>query len=149
MLKRTDDFQLVEKIRRVAQGESAFDDRPPQTEVADPVLDRLTDREISILELIAEETNREIADELLLAEKTVKDYVSNLLSKMGLRHRPAAAASRRAIWRPSASSTAPISSGIARPETGFRFQRVGSELLRPPTPAAARECGGPRHRASG
>lgn len=93
VLKRTGDFQLVDKIRRVAEGESAFDDRPAQTEVADPVLDRLTDREMSILELIADgKTNREIADELFLAEKTVKNYVSNLLSKMGVRHRSAAAA---------------------------------------------------------
>lgn len=93
VLKRTGDFQLVQKIRRVAKGETAFDDQPAPTESTDSVLARLTEREVSILELIADgRTNREIADELYLAEKTVKNYVSNLLSKMGLRHRSAAAA---------------------------------------------------------
>jgi DNA-binding NarL/FixJ family response regulator len=91
VLKRTRDFQLVERIKQVADGHTAFEDAP--TEPADPVLDRLTPREMSILELIAEgKTNREIAETLFLAEKTVKNYVSNLLTKMGIRHRSAAAA---------------------------------------------------------
>ena len=73
-------------------GEKAFDDGP-QKRPEDPLLSRLTPREISILELIAEGlTNREIADRLCLAEKTIKNYVSNLLAKMGVRHRAAAAA---------------------------------------------------------
>jgi two-component system, NarL family, response regulator DevR len=91
VLKRTRDFQLVERIKQVADGETAFEDEPK--EPVDPVLERLTPREMSILELIAEgKTNREIADSLFLAEKTVKNYVSNLLTKMGIRHRSAAAA---------------------------------------------------------
>lgn len=94
VLKRTGDFQLVEKIRKVSAGEQAFDDAPPTTaRKADPALSRLTPREMSILELIADGmTNREIAGELHLAEKTVKNYVSNLLAKMGVKHRAAAAA---------------------------------------------------------
>ncbi|MFP3913969.1 MAG: response regulator [Actinomycetota bacterium] len=93
VLKRTGDFRLVEQIRRVAGGDTAFDDHPPPAGSPDPALSRLTEREISILELIADgRTNREIADELFLAEKTVKNYVSNMLSKMGVRHRSAAAA---------------------------------------------------------
>lgn len=91
VLKRTRDFQLVERIKQVADGETAFEDEP--TKSVDPVLERLTPREMSILELIAEgKTNREIAESLFLAEKTVKNYVSNLLTKMGIRHRSAAAA---------------------------------------------------------
>jgi two-component system, NarL family, response regulator DevR len=91
VLKRTRDFQLVERIKQVADGQSAFEDAPVETE--DPILSRLTQREMSILELIAEgKTNREIAESLFLAEKTVKNYVSNLLSKMGISHRSAAAA---------------------------------------------------------
>jgi two-component system, NarL family, response regulator DevR len=91
VLKRTRDFQLVERIKQVAEGETAFEDEPRET--VDPVLERLTPREMSILELIAEgKTNREIAESLFLAEKTVKNYVSNLLTKMGIRHRSAAAA---------------------------------------------------------
>ena len=36
-------------------------------------------------------TNRQIAEEMFLAEKTVKNYVSNLLSKMGMSRRTEAA----------------------------------------------------------
>ena len=91
VLKRTQDFQLLDEIRRVASGEKAFDDAPHGL-AKDPLLSRLTPREISILELIAEGlTNREIADELCLAEKTIKNYVSNLLSKLGLERRTQAA----------------------------------------------------------
>jgi DNA-binding NarL/FixJ family response regulator len=80
----------------VARGGTAFDDAPdaePGKRPDDPLLARLTDRERVILQLIAEgKTNREIADDLFLAEKTVKNYVSNLLMKMGIRHRAGAAA---------------------------------------------------------
>jgi len=52
----------------------------------------LTPRERRILELIAEGcTNRQIAGELYLAEKTVKNYVSNLLRKLGMQRRTQAA----------------------------------------------------------
>ena len=45
-----------------------------------------------ILDLIADgKTNRQIADEMFLAEKTVKNYVSNLLAKMGFSRRTEAA----------------------------------------------------------
>ena len=37
-------------------------------------------------------TNREIADKMFLAEKTIKNYVSNLLLKLGMEHRSGAAA---------------------------------------------------------
>jgi DNA-binding NarL/FixJ family response regulator len=36
-------------------------------------------------------TNREIAETMFLAEKTVRNYVSNLLLKMGVKHRTEAA----------------------------------------------------------
>jgi two-component system response regulator DevR len=36
-------------------------------------------------------TNRQIASEMFLAEKTVKNYVSNLLAKMGMQRRTEAA----------------------------------------------------------
>jgi two-component system response regulator DevR len=36
-------------------------------------------------------TNRQIAEEMFLAEKTVKNYVSNLLAKMGMSRRTEAA----------------------------------------------------------
>ncbi|HJQ94466.1 MAG TPA: response regulator transcription factor [Acidimicrobiia bacterium] len=96
VLKRVHDFDLVAIIRRVAGGESAFNDAP-DTEVVerpiDPLLARLTEREKTILFEIAKgKTNREIAGDLYLAEKTVKNYVSTLLMKMGIPNRAGAAA---------------------------------------------------------
>ena len=55
-------------------------------------LDELTAQENRLLELIAEGmTNRQIAAEMFLAEKTVKNYVSQLLAKLGLQRRTQAA----------------------------------------------------------
>ena len=49
-------------------------------------------RERQVLALIADGlTNRQIGERLKLAEKTVKNYVSSLLSKLGLEHRTQAA----------------------------------------------------------
>jgi len=50
--------------------------------------ERLSGREIEILRLIARGyNNREIADALTIAEGTVKNYISSVLSKMGVRDR--------------------------------------------------------------
>ena len=102
-LKRVRDLELVSAIRTVAAGGEAFGDAPTAGDEGDPVLSRLTPREQAILELIAEGmTNREIAESMFLAEKTVKNYVSNLLAKMGIGHRSGAAAylaRRRALSR--------------------------------------------------
>ena len=63
-------------------------DGPP----SDERLARLTLQERKILDLIADGmTNRQIAEEIHLAEKTVKNYVSNLLSKLGMERRTQAA----------------------------------------------------------
>ena len=60
--------------------------------VDDP-LDALSGQERRILDLIAEGlTNRQIGEQLFLAEKTVKNYVSNLLAKLGMSRRTEAAA---------------------------------------------------------
>ena len=54
----------------------------------DKELEQLTSQEHRILELIGEGmTNRQIADRLELAEKTVKNYVSEILDKLGTRDR--------------------------------------------------------------
>ena len=53
---------------------------------------QLTERELAILDLIAEgDTNREIGEKLFLSEKTVKHHVSDILSKLGLTRRVEAA----------------------------------------------------------
>ncbi len=87
-------------IRRVAGGESLLDPavtakvlhrlRHPSED--DERLAKLTPQERRILDLIAEgATNRQIGNTLHLAEKTVKNYVSNLLTKLGMSRRTEAA----------------------------------------------------------
>ena len=52
----------------------------------------LTEREIEVLRLVASgATNREIAEQLFVSEGTVKNHVSNILSRLGLRDRLQAA----------------------------------------------------------
>ena len=56
----------------------------------------LTDRETQVLQLVADGlTNREIAEELSIAEQSAKNHVSNLLRKMNVPNRTAAAAMAR------------------------------------------------------
>jgi DNA-binding NarL/FixJ family response regulator len=48
----------------------------------------LSERELETLSLMARGyNNREIADALVIAEGTVKNYVSSILAKMGVRDR--------------------------------------------------------------
>jgi len=56
----------------------------------------LTDRETQVLRLVADGlTNREIAEQLSIAEQSAKNHVSNLLRKMNVPNRTAAAAMAR------------------------------------------------------
>ncbi len=99
VLKQIRESDLVESVRRTARGESLLDpsyvERVRQRlgrDVEDERLQRLSAQERRILELIAQgKTNRQIASELYLAEKTVKNYVSNLLVKLGMKRRTEAA----------------------------------------------------------
>ncbi|GHO94704.1 DNA-binding response regulator [Reticulibacter mediterranei] len=64
---------------------------PPDPAVMSNVPD-LTGREIEVLRLIAQgATNREIALSLVISEGTVKNHISNILSRLGLRDRTQAA----------------------------------------------------------
>ena len=100
VLKQIRGNELVSAIRRVAAGASLLDpavtgrvlQRLRSPEPADERLASLTTQERKILDLIAlGYTNRQIANEILLAEKTVKNYVSNLLTKLGMERRTEAA----------------------------------------------------------
>ena len=101
VLKQIRGGDLVSTIRRVAAGESLLDPavtarvlerlRAPVSD--DDPLAGLTPQERRILDLIAEgKTNRQIGEAMFLAEKTVKNYVSHLLSKLGMERRTEAAA---------------------------------------------------------
>jgi DNA-binding NarL/FixJ family response regulator len=100
VLKQIRGTELVDAIKTVAAGQSLLDpsvtarvlDRLRTGSAQDEKLEGLTDQERRILDLLAEGlTNREIADRMFLAEKTVKNYVSNLLAKMGMQRRTEAA----------------------------------------------------------
>lgn len=66
---------------------------PPRTEAkADLSAIDLSEREQAVLRLIARgATNREIANHLIISEGTVKNHVSNIFSRLGLRDRTQAA----------------------------------------------------------
>jgi len=100
LLKQIKGTDLVDAIRRVAAGQSLLDpevttrvlDRLRRGPEEDERLARLTEQERRILDLISEGlTNRQIAERIFLAEKTVKNYVSNLLAKLGMERRTEAA----------------------------------------------------------
>lgn len=101
VLKEIRGNDLVNAIRQVAQGKSLLDPQATQSvlerlrrgSAEDERLAGLSDQEKRILELIGEGlTNRQIGEEMHLAEKTVKNYVSSLLSKLGMERRTQAAA---------------------------------------------------------
>jgi two-component system response regulator DevR len=100
MLKQIRGKELLDAVKRVAAGESLLDPaitgrvlqrlRAPSEE--DERLSRLTPQERRILHHIADGmTNRQIANEMYLAEKTIKNYVSNMLGKLGMERRTEAA----------------------------------------------------------
>jgi DNA-binding NarL/FixJ family response regulator len=64
----------------------------PRSTPAVPADHDLTERELEVLRQIATgATNREIADKLVVSEGTVKNHVSSILSRLGLRDRTQAA----------------------------------------------------------
>jgi two-component system response regulator DevR len=100
VLKQIRGTDLVDAVRRVAGGQSLLDPavtRRVLQRIRSGVelpheLTSLTDQERKILGYVAEGlTNREIAAQMFLAERTVKNYVSSLLTKLGLQRRTQAA----------------------------------------------------------
>jgi two-component system, NarL family, response regulator DevR len=100
VIKDIKGMELVSAVRTVGSGRSLLDNRAAaalmdrlRSNVAKPgPLSELSEQERQLLDLIGEGlTNRQIAERMFLAEKTVKNYVSRLLAKLGMRRRTQAA----------------------------------------------------------
>jgi DNA-binding NarL/FixJ family response regulator len=99
ILKNAPPEDLITAIRTVAEGNALLAPSVTRRVIAEftrqPVFDsrkdeleRLTEREIEVLRLVARgQSNAEIADQLVVGEATVKTHVSNMLTKLGLRDR--------------------------------------------------------------
>ncbi|MCX6048647.1 MAG: response regulator transcription factor [Chloroflexi bacterium] len=111
LLKAVSGEELAAAVRKVAAGGALIDpsvtrkvvaefarlaapSRSPTASLSEP----LSERERAILKLLAQGlTNREIAQQLFLAEGTVKNYVTTLLQKIGVRDRTQAALRAREL----------------------------------------------------
>ena len=85
-----------EYVRRLldALGEPATVEKPS----AAPLIERLSEREVQVLRLIADgATNREIADELVVTVNTVKRHISNIFGKLEVSNRTQAIARAREL----------------------------------------------------
>jgi DNA-binding NarL/FixJ family response regulator len=99
VLKRVRGNELIDSIRKVAAGTQLLDSATVRMGMRrlkatnEGRVSTLTPQEHRIFDLIGEGySNRQIADEMCLAEKTVKNYVSNMLAKLGMSRRTQAAA---------------------------------------------------------
>jgi two-component system response regulator DevR len=103
VLKQIGSDELVHAIEAVGRGEALLDPSLTRRVLARvreaarkeefAAFTDLTEQELRVLALIAEgKTNREIAEALYLGEGTVRNYVSNILSKLGVSNRAEAAA---------------------------------------------------------
>ncbi len=103
VLKRLGTNDLIHAIREVARGEAVLD--PIVTEAMfkrisqldkdkdGTAFSALSNQELRVLAMITEgSSNRDIAGRLFLGEGTIRNYVSNVLSKLHVANRAAAAA---------------------------------------------------------
>ena len=100
LMKQIRGRELVDAVRVVASGSSILEpefvahskDQLKRRALDKERIERLSPQERSILEhLVDGLSNREIAEAMFLSEKTVKNYVSNLLLKLGFSRRTEAA----------------------------------------------------------
>jgi DNA-binding NarL/FixJ family response regulator len=105
LLKDLSGHELADAVRTVASGGALIDPSvarkvvtefarliPPARPINSGLPEALTERELDVLRLLAEGfSNREIGNKLSLAEGTVKNYVTNVLQKIGARDRTQAA----------------------------------------------------------
>lgn len=112
VLKQIGTQELVDALHRVGRGENLLDPaltrrvfarlRHMRQQVENAAFAGFTEQEMRILARIAQgHTNREIGEALYLSEKTVRNYVSDILGKLGLTSRVQAAAyaARRHVER--------------------------------------------------
>jgi DNA-binding NarL/FixJ family response regulator len=111
MLKDVASDVLFKAVRAAARGESVLQPSVAAKVVAqfarlaqqtprpsESLVEPLSDRELDVLRLIASgKTNREIAAVLYIAEGTVKNHVTNILGKLGVRDRTQAALKAREL----------------------------------------------------
>jgi len=97
LLKDLPAAELADAVRLAHSGVTPLDDAVTRRlaavlATAEPAPEVLTARETEVLRLIAGgATNREIAARLYLSEGTVKNHISRILSRLGLRDRTQAA----------------------------------------------------------
>ncbi|MGW4489215.1 response regulator transcription factor [Amycolatopsis sp. NPDC004368] len=100
VIKDITTLDLVSAVREVGAGRSLLDAHAAAALMAKlragaekkGPLAQLSEQERTLLDLIGEGlTNRQIAERMFLAEKTVKNYVSRLLTKLGMQRRTQAA----------------------------------------------------------
>ena len=114
LLKDTEPDELALAIRAVYKGHTQLGPglfekalmyvapRHSTTIEQPPALAQLTPRELDVLRLMASgANNREIAQSLFLSENTVKNYVTNILSRLNLRDRTQAALLAHSLFRQS------------------------------------------------
>jgi len=112
LLKDATASRLVEAVQAAARGESVLQPSvatkliarvsqlpdPPAVPRPQPLVDPLTERELEVLRAVADGlSNREAAALLFLSEGTVKNHVTNVLAKLGVRDRTQAALRARAL----------------------------------------------------
>lgn len=98
VLKQVGNEELLRAIKAAYAGEMAFDTQTTsqmvqrfkkmEKEAEESVFADLSQRELQVMILVADgQSNKEIGQALSLSEITVRNYVSNILSKMNLRNR--------------------------------------------------------------
>ena len=112
LLKDVPSARLVEAIRATARGESILEPSVAAKVIAEftrvsslvpaaqmeQLVEPLSERELEILALIARgASNKEIAGQLFIAEGTVKNHVTHILGKLGVRDRTQAALKAREL----------------------------------------------------
>lgn len=112
LLKDVDSAQLIEAIRAAARGQSILEPSVAAKVIAEftrvssmvpsaqmeQLVNPLSERELEILSLIARgASNKEIASQLYIAEGTVKNHVTHILGKLGVRDRTQAALKAREL----------------------------------------------------